>query len=176
LSDSVLATQINLTESMSVSRERWGLRTVLLCSLAGLLVAAYLVKLHAAIAGKPSRGLCTFNDTLSCDKVLASPYAEIAGIPVALMGLLGFGLVFGLAAWRLCWGDRSPRPLPAILALMAGVGLLFELGMTWVEVFVIQAICPYCLTAFGLIAASFVAAVIAWRARRHTASLEVGRG
>jgi uncharacterized membrane protein len=160
----------------SRDRERWAIRFVLLFSLAGSLVAAYLLKLHAAIAGNPRRGLCTFNDTLSCDKVLASSYAEIAEIPVALMGLLGFGLLFGLAAWRLWWGDRSPRPLPAILALMAGVGLLFELGMTWVEFFVIQALCPYCLAAFGLIVGAFVAAVIAWRARRHAASLEVGRG
>jgi len=139
-----------------------------------MLVAAYLLKLHAAIAGNPRRGLCTFNDTLSCDKVLASSYAEIAGIPVALMGLLGFGLLFGLAAWRLWWGDRSPRQLPAVLALVTGVGLLFELGMTWVEVFVIQALCPYCLAAFGLIVGAFIAAVIAWRAQRRVRGPEAG--
>jgi uncharacterized membrane protein len=95
---------------------------------------------------------------------------------VALIGLLGFGLLFGLAAWRLSWRDRSPRRLSALLALVAGLGLLFELGMTWVELFVIRALCPYCLAAFGLIIATFVAGLIAWRAGRRAAGLEVGRG
>jgi uncharacterized membrane protein len=147
-------------------RERLAIRFVLLSSLAGSLLAAYLLKLHAAIGGNPRRELCTFNDTLSCDTVLASEYAEIAEVPVALIGLLGFSLLFGLAAWRLWRHDRSPRWLPAVLVLVAGVGLLFELGMTWVEFFIIQALCPYCLAALGLIAASFVAAVVAWRAQR----------
>jgi uncharacterized membrane protein/thiol-disulfide isomerase/thioredoxin len=140
-----------------------------------MLVAAYLLRLHIKIAGNPRRGLCTFTDTLSCDKVLASPYAEILGTPVALIGLLGFSLLLGLAAWRLLCPDRSPRRLPAILALMAGVGLLFELGMTGVEVAVIQALCPYCLTALGLITVAFVAAVIGWRVQRRARGLEAGR-
>jgi uncharacterized membrane protein len=143
---------------------QWALRLILAFTLAGCIVAGYLVTLHAAIAGNPKRGLCTFTDTVSCDKVLASPYAEIGGVPVALIGLGGFALLFGLAAWRLLAGEGSPRWLPAVLALTAGVGLAFELGMTWVEFFVIEAVCPYCLTALGLITATFTAALVAWRA------------
>jgi len=155
---------VKLRSGAADAREIWALRAVLACSAAGGVVAAYLLRLHAAIAGNPHRGLCTFNDTLSCDAVLASPYAEIVGIPVALIGLLGFGLIFGLAAWRLWWRRSSPRFLSAVLALVAGAGLLFELGLTWVEVFVIRALCPYCLTAFALLIASFAGAVLAWRA------------
>jgi uncharacterized membrane protein len=163
-------------KTASRNRERLAMGSVLLFSLAGSLVATYLLKLHAAIAGNPGRGLCTFNDTLSCDKVLASSYAELWGIPVALIGLLGFLLLFGLAAWRLWRRDRTPRQLPAVLLLVAGVGLLFELGMTWVEFFIIQAFCPYCLVALGLIAASFVAAVVAWRAQRASVGMRAGHG
>ena len=154
------------------SQERRALRLVLLFSSAGGIVAAYLVTLHAAIAGNPKRALCTFTDTISCDKVLASPYAEIAGIPVALIGLLGFGLFFALAAWRLLAGERSPHWLLGLLACLAGAGLAFELGMTWVEFFVIEAVCPYCLTALGLIGATFGAALVASRASRRAARLE----
>ncbi|MFI5342234.1 MAG: vitamin K epoxide reductase family protein [Candidatus Methylomirabilales bacterium] len=135
----------------------------MLLSGAGVGVAAHLLTLHAAIAGNPHRGLCTFNDMLSCDAVLASPYAEIAGVPVALLGLVGFAFLSGLAVWRLWIPERSPRMLPALLALAAGLGLSFELGMTWTEVFVIHALCPYCLTALGLIAGTFLAALWAWR-------------
>ncbi len=144
--------------------ERWALRLALAFTLAGCIVAGYLVTLHAAIAGNPKRGLCTFTDTVSCDKVLASPYAEIGRVPVALVGLGGFALLFGLAAWRLLAGEGSPRWLPAVLALAGGIGLAFELGMTWVEFFVIGAVCPYCLIALGLIAATFFAALAAWKA------------
>jgi uncharacterized membrane protein len=144
--------------------ERWAVGLVLACSLAGTLVAGYLVRLHVVITGNPRRGLCTFTDTISCDKVLASPYAEITGIPVALIGLGGFALLFILAAWRLLSGEGSPRWLPVVLAIAAGVGLTFELGMTWVEFSVIEAVCPYCLTALGLITATFTAAMVAWRA------------
>jgi uncharacterized membrane protein len=139
-------------------------------------VAAYLLTLHIRIAGNPQRGLCTFTDTLSCDKVLASEYAEIAGVPLALIGMGGFALLAVMAAARLWWGDRVLRGIPTLLVLVGGAGLVFELRMTWVEVFVIQALCPYCLTALGLIAASFVAAVIAWRPGRRAAGTEVRRG
>jgi uncharacterized membrane protein len=57
--------------------------------------------------------------------------------------------------------------------LTAGFGLAFELVMTWVEFFVIEAVCPYCLTALACIAASFVAAVCAWWLGRILPSMEV---
>jgi uncharacterized membrane protein len=147
--------------------ERWPLRLALAFSLGGAAVAAYLVRLHAVIAGNPKRGVCTFTDTISCDVVLASPYAAIGPIPVALIGLLGFAILAALAAWRLWGGARSPRWLPSALALVAGFGLLFELVMTWVEFFVIRAVCPYCLTALALIAGTFAAAAWAWRTAAH---------
>jgi uncharacterized membrane protein len=152
--------------------ERWGLAFVLLFTFAGAGTAAYLLHLHMLIAGNPKKGLCTFTDTLSCDKVLASPYAEIAGIPVALIGLLGFAFLFGLAAWRLAGGRRSPRRLPGILALVAGGGVAFELVMTWVEFFIIGAACPYCLTAFACLTSAFVAALLAWRAAASVRGVE----
>jgi uncharacterized membrane protein len=152
--------------------ERWPLRLSLAFSLGGAVVAAYLVRLHAVIAGNPKRGVCTFTDTISCDVVLASPYAAIGPIPVALIGLLGFVVLAGLAVWRLWGGARSPRWLPAALALVAGFGLLFELVMTWVEFFVIRAACPYCLTALALIAGTFVTTTVAWRAAVRTKNEE----
>jgi uncharacterized membrane protein len=155
--------QLRVASRLLQTSERRALTFTLLLSGAGVGVASYLLTLHAAIAGNPHRGLCTFNDTLSCDAVLASPYAEIAGLPVALLGLVGFAFLLALAAWRLWIPKQSPRMLPALLALAAGLGLSFELGMTWIEVFVIQALCPYCLAALGLIAGTFLAALRAWR-------------
>jgi len=157
----------------AASHERWALRAVLVLTLAGVGVAGYLVKLHADITGNPRGGFCTFTDTISCDKVLASPYARIAGIPVALIGLLGFALLFSIALWRVIGQDRTPNWLPLALMLTAGFGLAFELAMTWVEFFVIEAVCPYCLTAVAFIAGTFLAAVAAWRGAATVNSGEV---
>jgi uncharacterized membrane protein len=172
MDESIDLSVLDASGTVVTSMERWALRLALLFTLGGGIVAAYLVTLHAAIAGNPKRGLCTFTDTISCDKVLASPYAEVAGIPVAWIGLLGFGVLFALAAWRLLAGERSPRWVPGLLACLAGAGLAFELGMTWVELFVIEAVCPYCVTALGLIAATFAAALVAWRASQGEARQE----
>ena len=154
--------------------ERRALAGVVCCTAAGAGVAGYLVHLHGRIAGSATRGLCTFTDTISCDKVLASPYAAIGPIPVALLGLAGFALLFAMALWRLLGGPRTPRWLPATLAGVSGLGLAFELVMTWVEFFVIRAVCPYCLTALAFIAGTFAAAAWAWRAAAQ-AKTEEGR-
>ena len=145
---------------------RRALWLVLLFSGAGMAVASYLVTLHAAIAKNPHRGLCTFTDTISCDAVLASPYAEIAGVPVALIGVAGFAALFSLAIVCLFIPQWGPCRMRATLVLVAAVGLCFELVMTGVEVLIIQAVCPYCLTALGLIAGTFLAALWAWRSGR----------
>jgi uncharacterized membrane protein len=129
-------------------------------------VAYYLVTLHTAIAKNPHRGLCTFTDTISCDAVLASPYAEIAGTPVALIGVAGFAVLFSLAVVCLCIPQWRPCRMRATLVFLAAVGLCFELVMTGVEVFIIQAVCPYCLTALGLIAGTFLATLWVWRSGR----------
>jgi uncharacterized membrane protein len=152
--------------------ERWALRTVLILTLAGMGVAGYLVRLHAVIAGNPRRGVCTFTDTISCDVVLASPYAAFGPIPVALIGLLGFALLFGMALWRTLGQDRTPTWLPLALMLTAGFGLAFELVMTWVEFFVIKAVCPYCITALAFISGTFAASLWAWRAAGTAPSTE----
>jgi len=148
--------------------ERWGTWGLVASSSGGILVAGYLLHLHARIAGNPRRGLCTFTELLSCDRVLASPYAEIGGIPVALIGLAGFGGLCLLGLWRLGRGGRGPDWLPGATVVVAGLGLLFETGMTGIELFVIGALCPYCLTAFGLIAAAFVSAVMVRRGSSGT--------
>jgi uncharacterized membrane protein len=147
----------------SANSSRMALWLVALFSGMGVAVASYLVTLHAAIARNPRRGLCTFTDTISCDAVLASPYAEIAGVPVALIGVAGFAALCVLAAVCLFIPWWGPCRMRVTLLLVASVGLGFELVMTGVEIFIIQAVCPYCLTALGLIAGTFLAAYWAWR-------------
>jgi len=122
-------------------RGRFGLAMTLLAA-TGVVIAAYLTWQH--LAGEippcgPVRG---------CETVLTSPYASIAGIPVALPGVLVSLVTLGgaLAWWRL--GDRR------------GLALAY---FTYLEVAVIHAICAWCVTYAGTVLAGWLLALVAYR-------------
>ena len=68
--------------------ERWTLRLALALSLGGAGVATYLVTFHAAIAGEPKRGVCTFTDTISCKLGGDAQLQEAPADPVVPQGVL----------------------------------------------------------------------------------------
>jgi uncharacterized membrane protein len=108
-------------------------------ALAGVVVAGYLTWVHfdkvalVCVAGG------------GCEAVQHSSYAEIAGIPVALFGLVSYTVVVGLVAW-----DTPNARLAA--AMIALVGLLFSLYLLAMQLFVIDAVCVWCLANDVLIA------------------------
>jgi uncharacterized membrane protein len=102
----------------------------LLC-LIGLGVAGYLTYIHYA-------GIAPVCTTGGCETVQASDYAEIAGIPVALLGLIGY---IGIGASLLLRGDLG-RTTTAALAV---IGFGFSAYLTYLELFVINAICQWCV-------------------------------
>ncbi len=120
---------------------------MLILSLAGIVLSGYLLANHFGLG----TGVCNISPTIDCDKVNASPYSSILGIPVALIGLLGFVAMFVVGyAGRFypdTWiGERHGR----LLILLAGVGAAFGVYLTYIELFVILAICPFCVAAFGV--------------------------
>jgi uncharacterized membrane protein len=80
-----------------------------------------------------------------CETVQRSSYAELAGIPVALLGLLGYAVIFGLVLW-----DTPTAQLGA--AALAVVGLAFSVYLIVLQLFVIDAVCVWCLANDVLIA------------------------
>lgn len=104
-------------------------------ALAGLGVAGYLTWVHYA----DLEPICA-GGSGGCEKVQSSDYAELAGIPVALLGLIGYGAI--LASLMLP-GDLG-RFAGAVLAL-AGFG--FSAWLTYVELFEIDAICQWCVAS-----------------------------
>lgn len=73
-----------------------------------------------------------------CETVQESRYAEIAGIPVALLGVLGYVAILVLVAW-----DSPTARLAA--AAVAFTGLLFSVYLLVVQLFVIDALCTWCV-------------------------------
>jgi uncharacterized membrane protein len=122
-----------------------------LLALAGLAVAGYLTWVHfddAALVCVAGGG---------CETVQQSEYAEIAGIPVAMLGLGSYTAVLGLVIW-----DTSNARLGA--AMLALVGLVFSLYLLALQLFVIDAVCVWCL-ANDVVIAPLLAVVTALRLR-----------
>jgi uncharacterized membrane protein len=103
-----------------------------LAALAGFGVAAYLTWAHYA----DSTVVCPVGG--GCETVQESRYAEIAGIPVALLGLVAYTAILALLVW-----DAPVARLAA--ASTSLVGLLFSIYLLVVQLFVIDAICIWCL-------------------------------
>ncbi len=102
----------------------------------GLGIAGYLTAVHYD-GGAP---VCAVSH--GCATVQQSDYAELAGIPVALLGLIGYaGILLTLLR-----DDPQGRTATAFLAL-AGAG--FSAWLTYVEVFELEAICIWCVASAG---------------------------
>jgi len=105
-------------------------------SFIGIADSSYLS--HAALTGTPLN--CGIFD--GCNTVAASPYSKVFGIPLALFGLAFYLVALALAAILL----TSPRQVVA--KMMFGwsiLGVLFSAYFMYLQYFIIEAICLYCL-------------------------------
>ncbi len=102
----------------------------------GLCLAAYLTYVH--YSGAPPLCSTTHN---TCLKVQTSRYAELAGVPVALIGLLGYIAILG--SLFLPDGERARF---ATAALVLG-GFGFSLYLTYRELFTLHEVCEECVTS-----------------------------
>jgi uncharacterized membrane protein len=119
---------------------------VALLALAGLGIAAYLTYARYAHTSI----VCT---TGGCETVQSSDYAEVLGIPVAVLGLVGYAAIL-VTALR---AGESARVAGAALALG---GLVFSVYLIFVQIFPIGAFCVWCLASdlvMFLLAAATVA-------------------
>jgi len=125
-----------------------------LLAAAGVAIAAYLTWQHVAGVIPPC------GPVRGCEEVLTSPYASIAGIPVALPGALVSFATLGAA---LTWWLRSDRR-GLVIAYLAGMASLATLAyFTYLEVAVINAICAWCVTYAGTVLAGWLLALAAYR-------------
>jgi uncharacterized membrane protein len=117
--------------------------------LAGVGVASYLTYVHYA-------GLQPFcaGGGHGCERVQSSSYARLGGIPVALLGLAGY---LAIAAALLAPGERA-RLAAAALAV-SGFG--FSAYLTYLELFVIDAICQWCVASAVLL--TLLSVITVWR-------------
>jgi uncharacterized membrane protein len=130
-----------------------------LLSLAGLFISAYLYLYKLGRIGSLACG------TGGCETVQLSPWSRVAGVEVALVGVLGYGGLLGLSLAALQPGLAGERWPAVLLAVLAGIGVLFTAYLTYLELFVIHAICRWCVASGFIILATFVVALLDFRRR-----------
>jgi uncharacterized membrane protein len=128
----------------------------------GIGIASYVTYVHYA-GIKPA---CTAGE--SCTKVQTSIYSELAGVPVALMGLIGY-----VAILATLLAPESERTRFATLVLTLG-GFGFSAYLTYRELYSIHAICEWCVTS--AIVMTILMLLSAWRFMRGAAVPSPGRG
>ena len=121
-----------------------------LLALAGIGVSGYLTWAHLAgqsVVCGPSH---------SCDTVQQSVYSEVAGIPVALFGLLAYLAIFFLTLLRGHISEDLDSYIPLAVFGISLIGVLYSAYLTYLELFVIYAICWWCVSSAIIITALFL--------------------
>jgi len=113
-------------------------------AVAGVLVSAVSLQRHYA---KSASAFCDFGERFNCDIVNRSEYSTVMGIPVAAIGIAGYGFLLARAT---VYRSRPSTPLQLLAAALAG--LAFASYLTYIEGSVLETWCILCLSSLALIA------------------------
>ena len=122
-------------------------------SLVGILIALYLTLYKVGVVGNLS---CTIG---SCETVNTSRWATLLGLPVAAWGLAAYLALFALSMAGTSGRYADSRAISWLLVAIAGWSVLFSAWLTYLELFVIRAICIWCVTSAVLLVAILAVAV-----------------
>ncbi len=128
----------------------------LISAIAGFIDSLYLgwLKITGNIAACSQIG--------DCDAVNNSPYAMIGDVPIAFIGALGYALiilVFYIEMRRPAWAESLNLALFGVTL----AGTIYSAYLTYLEVAVIRAICPFCVLSAILMTFLFVLSIFRMR-------------
>jgi uncharacterized membrane protein len=129
-------------------------------ALAGLFVSLYLTLYKVGVIGQIA---CSIG---SCETVQTSRWAVFGGLPVAAWGLGFYVATLALAVAGTAERQADSPRISLALLLLSGWGVLFSGWLTWLELFVIHAICTWCVVSAVIVAAIFVTSLLDWRETR----------
>jgi len=96
--------------------------------------------------GTSKTSFCDLGRSFNCDLVNRSAYATVAGVPVALIGILGY---LAILAFATVYRDKAETPLILAIASLGGLG--FSLYLTYIEAHLLGVWCVLCLSSLALI-------------------------
>jgi len=117
---------------------------LIVLAVAGIVAASLALREHYREEGDSP---CSINERWDCGIVNHSPYAVMAGVPVAMIGILGYVVLGGLAFAR--------QFRIALAAALAGLG--FSLYLAHIEKDILGVWCVYCVISLGVISAMSLA-------------------
>lgn len=123
---------------------------IAILALTGLLVSTYLSLYSFGLIGDIACGAG------GCQVVQNSPWAVFLGVPVPLIGWVGYGVLFVVALLGLQPRFENMPAVPLLLIGGAGIGLAFSAYLTYLEAFVIHAWCRWCVVSATLAVVIFL--------------------
>lgn len=120
----------------------WRLWIIPVMMLIGIGVAAYL----AFVETTATEAIC--GPVGNCNAVQQSPYARLFGVlPIGILGMIGYVVMLVLWFWQRYGPTARTEKTAWMLAAVALIGVLFSAYLTFLEPFVIAAVCMWCVTS-----------------------------
>lgn len=143
---------------MQQKRLTWeqNLPTILtIASIVGLVASFVLTydKIHV-LQDTSYQPACNLNPVISCGSVMGTSQAMVFGVPNTLFGLIAFSML-ATFSFMLLGGTVFKRRIWLAAQVMAGIGVIFVHYLTFVSVFQIHAICPWCFSVWMVTIATF---------------------
>src|SRR5829696_9067297 len=136
-----------------MTRRMW----MVLISLGGLFLGAYLTLYKFGFIGSLA---CSVG---SCEQVQTSKWSMFLGLPVATWGIGFYALMLALSIVGLQPRYAESRGLALALVLLTGWGILFTAWLNYLEAFVINAWCEWCIGSAAMVVVLFILALLDWR-------------
>lgn len=133
--------------------DKWIFRGLVALTAIGLLVSIYMTIYKIT----ENEGMCLGSG--DCSIVNASRYSEVNGIPVAAIGIVGYAAILG----ALLFEERSAflkKNGTLLIFGMALTGFVFTMWLVYVEVALLRAFCPFCVTSQAAMTLIFILAII----------------
>lgn len=134
---------------------------ILALAIAGVVVSSMALQLHYSTGTAP----CDINAHWDCGTVNHSSFSVIAGVPVAILGIIGYLVIGGL-------GFARQRFLTF---LVAWLGFLFAFRLSMIEQYGLGVWCIYCAISQGIIALILLLS-LGWFAAEYIALKQARRG
>ena len=133
--------------------DKWLFRASFALVIIGVLVSVYMTVYK--ISG--NEGMCLGSG--DCSTVNASRFSEVNGIPVAVIGIIGYLAILGAHLLE----NRSPfmrKNATLLIFGMALTGFIFTVWLVYIEIAVLKALCPFCGTSQVAMTLIFIIAVM----------------
>jgi uncharacterized membrane protein len=131
----------------------WQRQTIAVLSLVGFFVSLYLWFYKIGLIGQLQCGAG------GCETVQLSPQAMFLGLPVAFYGVAGYAVLLVLSLIALQPRFQGRRGVTVALVALSTIGFLFSAYLTYLELFVIHALCRWCVVSGILMTVIWVVAL-----------------